>query len=530
MKDTMSIHETNLEHKALLEKQLWAVANELRGQMDSSDYQKYILGVIFYKYLSDSTERVTSSLLENDGITYKEAWEKEDYQKVLTTNLREILGYVIEPQYLYSSFLSEIEKGTNGKWSTDVLHSAFNTLIGSTVGTNSQEDFEGLFDDINLTSPNLGTTPDARNNKMGIVLQKIGGIDFHVENTEIDVLGDAYEYLIGQFASTAGKKGGEFYTPQEASTIVAKILAFENPNPTSVYDPTCGSGSLLLRIIRETPEEKRPLINIYGQELNTTTYNLARMNMILHGVRFSNFTIKNGNTLTTDLHKGLLVDSIGANPPYSQPWEHTSDLMQDPRYAPYGKLAPESKADFAFLLNMLAHLKPEGTAVVVLPHGVLFRGGAEGIIRKNLLEKKYLKAVIGLPSNIFYGTAIPTVILVFKKNHNPEDGILFIDASLQFVKNGNKNAMTEAQAQQVVDTYISKENISKYSRVVEMKEIVKNDYNLNISRYIDTSEAEETVDLDTTKSNITALNSEIYELTKEIESMISQLEPADEQE
>lgn len=525
----MSELDKNLEHKALLEKQLWAVADELRGQMDASEYQKYILSIIFYKYLSEKTERLVETLLQGE-ISYVEAWKKDEYRESIADNLRDILGYVIEPQYLYSALLEEINKDKNGKWSTDLLQSSFNSVISSTIGSGSQPDFEGLFDDVNLTSSNLGITLDVRNKKMGTILQKIGEIDFHLEDAEIDVLGDAYEYLISQFASTAGKKGGEFYTPQAVSKIIASVLNFENPDITSVYDPTCGSGSLLLRMIREIPEDKKDMVMIYGQELNTTTYNLARMNMILHGVKFSNFIIKNGNTLTQDMNKGVLVDACGANPPYSIPWEHTPTVESDPRYTPYGKLAPKDKADYAFVADIIAHLKPKGVAGVVLPHGILFRGGAEGVIRQNLLEKNLIHAIIGLPANMFYGTGIPTIIMVLKKNRKAEDKILFIDASQHFIKNGNKNAMTLEHENKILETYKSKEEVERYSREVELEEIKKNDYNLNISRYVNTVEDEIIIDLGSTKANISILNSDIDELTKEIESMIAQLEPADGQE
>jgi type I restriction enzyme M protein len=530
MENTTTSHlEKDQEHKALLEKHLWSVAKELRGQMDAAEYQKYILGVIFYKYLSEKTEAITAGLLENDNTTYQEAWKNEEFQKALANNLRDILGYVVEPQYLYSHLLEEIQKGQNGKWSTDVLQSAFNNLIASTIGTNSQSDFEGLFDDISLTSPNLGITPDVRNQKMGSILKAIGLIDFHLEDAEIDVLGDAYEYLISQFAGDSGKKGGEFYTPQPVSKIIAKIISHEIPEITSVYDPTCGSGSLLLRMVRETPVEKKDTVMIYGQEKNTTTYNLARMNMILHGVRFSNFSIKNGDTLTHDMNKGVLVDACGANPPYSIKWKHSTVLEQDARYAPFSRLAPEDKADYAFIADILAHLKPNGVAGVVLPHGVLFRGGAEGVIRKNIVDKNYVHAIISLPANMFYGTGIPTVIVVFKKDRKEKEKILFIDAALHFVKNGNKNAMTEDQAQAIINTYKSKEELDKYSRLVELEEIKKNDYNLNVSRYLDTSEPEELIDLSVVKSTLSNLNKKLEEYELEIEEMVAQLEPVDEQ-
>jgi type I restriction enzyme M protein len=317
-------------------------------------------------------------------------------------------------------------------------------------------------------------------------------IDFNLSDATADVLGDAYEYLIGEFASGAGKKAGEFYTPQPVSTLLAKLVTANKQNLKSVYDPTCGSGSLLLRVKREAKQVDK----IYGQELNRTTYNLARMNMILHDVHYADFDIRQEDTLEHPQHKHLKFDAVVANPPFSANWSASQLFMNDDRFSVYGKLAPSSKADMAFVQHMIYHLSEEGTMAVVLPHGVLFRGAAEGHIRQYLIEQlNCLDAVIGLPANLFYGTSIPTCVLVMKKCRKHPDNILFIDASQQFEKVKTQNVLKIEHIQRIVETYKARSNEDKYSYVANLDEIKANDYNLNIPRYVDTFEAEAEIDL-----------------------------------
>ena len=331
-------------------------------------------------------------------------------------------------------------------------------------------------------------------------------IDFKLEHTELDVLGDAYEYLIGQFASGAGKKAGEFYTPQEVSKILAKIVTTGKNRLKSVYDPTCGSGSLLLRVAREVKDVN----NFYGQEMNRTTYNLARMNMILHGVHHLKFDIKQEDTLEHPQHlNDMPFEAIVANPPFSANWSANPLFLNDDRFSQYGKLAPAGKADFAFVQHMIYHLAENGTMAIVLPHGVLFRGAAELHIRKYLIEQKnYLDAVIGLPADIFYGTSIPTCILVFKKCKEDPDHILFIDASKEIEKVKNQNMLREAHITKIVETYRSRTVIEKYSHLATLKEVADNDYNLNIPRYVDTFEEEEEIDIQSVMQEILDLREE----------------------
>lgn len=374
---------------------------------------------------------------------------------------------------------------------------------------------------MDLNSNNLGRTADARNTLIVKVLKHLDEIDFKLNDTELDVLGDAYEYLIGQFASGAGKKAGEFYTPQEVSKILAKIVTTGKNRLKSVYDPTCGSGSLLLRVAREVKDVN----NFYGQEMNRTTYNLARMNMILHGVHYRQFDIKQEDTLEHPQHlNDMPFEAIVANPPFSAKWSANPLFLNDDRFSQYGKLAPSSKADFAFVQHMIYHLAENGTMAIVLPHGVLFRGAAELHIRKYLIEQKnYLDAVIGLPANIFYGTSIPTCILVFKKCKEDPDHILFIDASKEFEKVKNQNMLREEHIDKIVETYRNRTTIEKYSHLATLKEVEENDYNLNIPRYVDTFEAEEEIDIQAVMQEIKSLEAKRAELDKEIDVYFKEL-------
>nr|WP_272903380.1 MULTISPECIES: type I restriction-modification system subunit M [unclassified Sulfitobacter] len=336
-------------------------------------------------------------------------------------------------------------------------------------------------------------------------------IDFQLQDSNADVLGDAYEYLIGKFASGAGKKAGEYYTPQQVSTILARIVTLGKSRLRSVYDPTCGSGSLLLRTAREVDHVN----DFFGQEMNRTTYNLARMNMILHGVHYRNFDIRQEDTLEHPQHEGMLFEAIVANPPFSAKWSANKMFESDDRFAEYGKIAPSSKADFAFVQHMLHHLDEDGTMAVVLPHGVLFRGGAEGIIREFLIKRNWLDAVIGLPANIFYGTGIATCILVFKKCKEVDD-VLFVDASTCFEKAKDQNNLRDEDVDRVVEAYHSRAEEERFSHRASLKQIQENDYNLNIPRYVDTYQEIETVDLEATARRLCELDRSAVAIDAEI--------------
>ena len=493
-----------------LQTKLWDIANDLRGSMDPSEFKNYILGLIFYRYLSENLETKANKLLEDDEMTYGEAWKDEEYREALKEELVKDIGYYIEPKYLFDNLLGEIEKGS---FDIETLEEAVNNITESTLGQDSEEDFDHLFDDMDLKSTKLGKDVKSRSALIAKVMGKIAQIGFRFDDSEIDILGDAYEYLIGQFAANAGKKAGEFYTPQQVSKILAKIVAMDKTDLKNVYDPTCGSGSLLLRVSREADVR-----SFYGQEKTSTTYNLARMNMLLHGVKYSDFDIKNDDTLEHPQHKDMKFQAIVANPPYSANWSADAKFLNDDRFGPYGKLAPKSKADFAFVQHMIYQLDDNGTMAVVLPHGVLFRGAGEGTIRKYIIEKmNVLDAIIGLPANIFFGTSIPTVILVFKKNRTNEDNILFIDASNEFEKGKNQNILRDTDVDKIIETYKNRTTIDKYSYVASMKEIIENDYNLNIPRYVDTFEEEEPIDIKEIQQHIRELDKEMAELYKDIE-------------
>jgi len=369
----------------------------------------------------------------------------------------------------------------------------------------------------------LGRTPNTRNEIIVKILTYLDNIDFRLDEVDSDVIGDAYEYLISRFASGAGKSAGEFYTPQQVSKILSKIVTTGKPKLKNVYDPTCGSGSLLLRVARETEVSE-----FFGQELNRTTFNLARMNMILHGVHFRNFDIKQEDTLENPQHLDKKFEAIVANPPFSLNWKGEDNplYLSDERFSQYGRLAPKTKADFAFVQHMIFHLSDNGIMACVLPHGVLFRGSSEEVIRKYLIkELNYLDAVIGLPSNIFYGTGIPTCILVLKKCREQDDNVVFIDASGEghFIKEGNQNTLRDEDVEMIVNTYRNRETIEKYSSVVSLEEIEENDYNLNIPRYVDTFEEEEDVDLEEVSSKIKSLERELSDTNKIVSKFCQEL-------
>lgn len=491
------------QHKKALEKQLWNIANSLRGNMSADEFRDYILGFIFYKYLSERMDIYADGLLKEDGIKFDAIDENsvkgQEYLDAIKEEAIDHLGYFLKPSELFHVLA---QKGEAGEFILEPLTEVLNHIEQSTMGTASEDDFNGLFDDIDLTSNKLGKTEKAKNELVSKILAHLDAIDFLHHETEIDVLGDAYEYLIGQFASGAGKKAGEFYTPPMVSKLLAKLVTMGKDKLKSVYDPTCGSGSLLLRVAKEVKEVGK----FYGQESNPSTYNLARMNMILHGVHYRQFDIQQDDTLEAPQHLDERFEAVVANPPFSADWSAKAGFLTDERFQDYGKLAPASKADFAFVQHMVHQLDDNGTMAVVLPHGILFRGGAEAHIRKHLIkDKNYLDTVIGLPANVFYGTPIPTCILIFKKQREHKNNILFIDASQHFGKATNQNFLREEDLARILEAVekrgqLEPEKADKFAYVASIKEIADdNDYNLNIPRYVDTFEEEEEINLATTQ-------------------------------
>jgi len=508
------------EQKRLLEQQLWNIADLLRGKVDADDYRNYILGFIFFKYLSEKLHIYANEILAPDNLKYEDLKETNDSHKLYIEAVKKAcikkLGYFLKPSELFESIANkgkrlvadednEYDQVTDNFIIPD-LQRILNNIEQSTMGTDSEDDFIRLFEDLDLNSSKLGKTPKKQNEIIAKIIGALDKIDFKLEDIESDVLGDAYEYLIGEFAAGAGKKAGEFYTPQQVSSILAKIVTTRKKRLKSVYDPTCGSGSLLLRVAKEVED----VGYFYGQELNRTTYNLARMNMILHNVHFSKFDIKQDDTLEHPQHLDLRAEAIVANPPFSANWSAKGLFASDDRFSQYGKLAPSSKADFAFVQHMIHHLDENGIMAVVLPHGVLFRGAAEGHIRKYLIEdRNYLDAVIGLPANIFYGTSIPTCILVFKKCREASEDILFIDASNHFDKVKTQNVLRPEHINKIVETYRERLEEEKYSHRATLEEVRTNDYNLNIPRYVDTFEEEATIDINTIAQDIKTLDTDM---------------------
>lgn len=516
------------DQKKILERQLWAVANTLRGRMNADEYKVYILGFIFYKYLSEKLELyVNEKLLAREDFKYTDIDPNTKDGKEQLETIKDLalehLGFFLGPRELFSYIVAK-GKGENKSENTFILEDlvkVLDTIERTAMGTDSEDDFKGLFDDVDLASSKLGRIEKEKNETVVEVLSHLAGIDFKLADSKSDLLGDAYEYLIGEFAAGAGKKGGEFYTPAQVSRLLARIVTDGKKTLRSVYDPTCGSGSLLLRVA-----DYADVKNYYGQERNQTTYNLARMNMILHGIRFDKFKISQGDTLLDDQHPDLQAEAIVANPPFGMSWKGDTDpiLAQDERFTQYGRLAPKSVADYAFVTHMLYHLADNGTMAVVLPHGALFQSNAVGVIRQYIIEKQnYLDAVIGLPPNLFYGAGISAVIVVFKKCRKDDDEVLFIDGSKEFVKQGNQNYLTDEHVQELFDTYHNRAEIERFSHKATLAEIKENDYNLNIPRYIDIFEPEPAVDIDAVAKELQSLASNESALHDKIASYCKEL-------
>jgi type I restriction enzyme M protein len=509
---------------AELNSKLFSAADSLRSKMDASEYKNYLLGLIFYKYLSDKLlEKVVEiadesleeyNTQEKQTQLYRDLLADEEIKNDLIETLVDTLGYDIEPEYLFNVLTTQVKQN---RFQLNDLNKSFIYL------STKYDQFNGLFDDVDLQSKKLGSDDQQRNITITEVLKKLNDIDVLGHNG--DVIGDAYEFLIGQFASEAGKKAGEFYTPHEVSDMMARIAAMgqEEKKLFSVFDPTMGSGSLMLNIRNyiNHPES----VKYHGQELNTTTYNLAKMNLILHGVDKEDMRLRNGDTLNKDwpTDEPYTFDSVLMNPPYSANWSSDDTFLDDSRFNRYGKLAPKSKADFAFLLHGFYHLKDSGTMAIVLPHGVLFRGAAEGVIRKKLLEDGSIYAVIGMPANLFFGTSIPTTVIILKKNSTTRD-VLFIDTSNEFTKGKNQNKLSKEHIDKIVETYKKREDVEKYAHVATFDEIKENDFNLNIPRYVDTFEEESPVDMATIGSTIQDIRKEKAELESSLYDMISSLQ------
>lgn len=499
---------------------LWACADILRSKMDANEYKNYLLGIIFYKYLSDNLLNYAVELLEESAenlteaqVIYTNAYHDPELKEDLISALYDQFSYVLKPELTFTKLIEDVH--TN-QFQLEDLAQGFRDIEQSNTA------FNNLFEDIDLYARKLGSSPQKQNETISNVMKGLAGINLGAHDG--DVLGDAYEYLIGQFASDSGKNAGEFYTPQPVSSLMTKIVlqGKEKQKGFTVYDPTMGSGSLMLNVKKETEEPET--IRYFGQEINTSTYNLARMNMMLHNVPIANQNLNNGDTLADDwpVDEPTNFDAVLMNPPYSAKWSAAKGFLDDPRFMDYGVLAPKSRADFAFLLHGFYHLKSSGTMAIVLPHGVLFRGGAEAKIRQTLLENGHIYAVIGLPANIFFNTSIPTTIIILKKDYDQRD-VLFIDASERFTKKGNQNTMEPHHIVEILEAYQKREFIDKFAYLADFEEIKENEFNLNIPRYVDTFEPEPEIPLADISADLLAVNSELQRAEQELLAMLDEL-------
>src|SRR6185437_7460007 len=519
---------------------LWNIADQLRGAMNADDFRDYMLSFLFLRYLSDNYEMSAKKELGSDypksakggATTQLQSWYKKNSKDVTTfeKQMRRKVHYVVKPDYLWGNIV-QLARTQSDKL-LDTLQRAFKYIEEKSF----QSSFQGLFSEINLASEKLGRDYESRNAKLCSIISEIArGMGMFSPN--VDILGDAYEYLIGQFAGGSGKKAGEFYTPQQISSILSGIVTLDSQEPKTgtrkklgnVFDFACGSGSLLLNVRQRMKDSGGTIGKIFGMEKNITTYNLARMNMLLHGVKDTEFEIYHGDTLTNDWDflretnpaKKPQFDAVVANPPFSYRWDPGEATSEDMRFANHG-VAPKSAADFAFLLHGLHYLKDDGVMAIILPHGVLFRGGVEERIRRKLLTDGHIDTVIGLPANLFYSTGIPVCILVLKKCKKPDD-VLFINAADHFRKDKRQNRLEDEHIQQIVGTYQNRTEQERYSRRVTMKEIAENDYNLNISRYVSTAEAEVEIDLAAIHKELAGIEKEIVKATTKHNGFLKEL-------
>lgn len=512
--------------------QLWAIANELRGNMDASKFKNYILGVIFYRYLSEKTEKYMDELLKDDGVSYREALKSKDLASIVRDWSIEHLGYVIEPEYLWASLIEEID---DAEFSIQHFENAISALVNSTIGQESEVAFDKLFDDMNLQDKDLGKEVSDRTALISKVMQKVDDISFNVDNAEMDVLGTAYMILISLFASDAGKKGGEFFTPTCASKLLARLATVGLEEVNNAADSCAGSGSLLLEVQNHLSTKK--VGHFYATEKNGSNYNLLRMNLLMHGVPYKKFSCFNSDSIKTDNYyengEPILFDIQVENPPYSAKFDQNKSLLEDPRFSSCGVIAPQRKADLMFVESMVYHMAEDGRIAVLLPSGALFRGkqkkdgknDAEYDIRRHLIENlNVIDAIIGLPAKMFHGAKLPVIVMILKKNRNGNsNNILFIDASRYFSPEKTMNIITDEDINRIYNAYINRAEIDKFSHVASMDEIKKNDYNCNIPRYVDSFEKEDLVDIDAQTKIIKQKTAEAFIVEKELEEYFKEL-------
>ncbi|MBR7195883.1 type I restriction-modification system subunit M [Pseudomonas sp. 14A] len=516
--------------RAELHKTIWRIANDLRGSVDGWDFKTYVLGMLFYRFIS---ENLTNYLNEQERRAGSADFDYSDladaYAIVGRYETVQEKGFYILPSQLFANVRKRARHDPN---LNETLSKVFKDIEASALGAGSEDDFKGLFDDLDVNSSKLGPTVAKRNEKLVKLLDAIGDLPLgnssgNFADNSIDLFGDAYEYLMQMYASTAGKSGGEFYTPQEVSELLARITVVGKKEVNKVYDPACGSGSLLLSFSKVLGHNKVRQ-GFYGQEINLTTYNLCRINMFLHNVNYEKFNIAHGDTLTDPAHwDDEPFEAIVSNPPYSIKWEGDANplLINDPRFAPAGVLAPKSKADLAFTLHILSWLAVNGTAAIVEFPGVLYRGGAEAKIRKYLIDNNYVDAVIQLPPDLFFGTPIATCIIVLKKSKR-DNAILFIDASSLFVRGGNKNKLLLDHQRKILDAFTGRQNIDHFAHMVENGDIAANGYNIAVSSYVEQADTSEAVDIRELNEKISGIVTRQAELRKQIDAVVADLEAA----
>ena len=506
-----------------LHRAIWAIANELRGSVDGWDFKSYVLGFLFYRFISeDLTSYINKGEAEFGNTDYDYALESDENAEVAREDVVKEKGYFILPSQLFCNVRARAKSDQN---LNVTIAEILNAIEGSANGTASESDFKGLFDDVDVNSKKLGNTVAERNTKLVKILDCIGGLKLgDLKDNTIDAFGDAYEFLMTMYASNAGKSGGEFFTPQEVSELLARIVTTGKTQVNKVYDPACGSGSLLLKFAKILGAEN-VLNGFYGQEINITTYNLARINMILHNVGFEKFDIALGDTLINPAHwDDEPFDAIVSNPPYSTRWEGDDNplLINDPRFAPAGVLAPKSKADLAFTMHMLHWLSTTGTAAIVEFPGVLYRGGAEQKIRKYLIDNNYIDTVIQLPDNLFFGVTIAVCVIVLKKNKT-EANTLFIDAGQEFVHEGNKNKLSPQNIENIHKAFAEREDKEHFTKVVANTVIADNSYNISVSSYVEQVDNRDTIDIEELNLQIADIVRRENELRKAIDDIIKDL-------
>lgn len=515
------------QERAELHRTIWAIANDLRGSVDGWDFKNYILGFLFYRFISeDLTAHLNATEEEagNSGFNYATDVTDDDIDEEIRKSTIDEKGYFIYPSELFQNVAANAESNED---LNITLATIFKNIEGSAIGTASEQDMKGLFSDIDVNSPKLGGTTAKRNELLAKIMLNIGQMNLggDLRDAQIDAFGDAYEFLMTMYASNAGKSGGEFFTPQEVAELLARIACDGKRRITKVYDPACGSGSLLLKFAKVLGQDKAKAVSFYGQEINITTYNLCRINMFLHHVPFNQFDIELGDTLIEPKHLGEIpFDAIVSNPPYSTRWAGDDNplLINDDRFSPAGVLAPKTKADLAFTMHILYNLSTVGTAAIVEFPGVLYRGGAEQKIRQYLIENNFIDTVIQLPSNLFFGVGIATCIIVLKKS-KADNSVLFIDASADFVKNGNKNLLTPDNLDTIFNTYHEREDVKYKAKLVSNKDILANDCNLSVSSYVEQEDKREKVDIRQVNERLQQLHEASEVLYNEIEQIINEL-------